>query len=113
MAFLDRSDAGRRLADKLGQMFTGTTIRRAVVEGMARGGIPVAFEIARSLRLPLDVVVVRKLGHPRQPELGLGAIGEDGVRVVNATLIDQLQVEDAVLDAVASRESAAPRGRGR
>ena len=55
--------------------------------GMARGGVPVAFEVAAALDAPLDVVVVRKLGHPRQPELGLGAIGEEGVRLVNDALV--------------------------
>ena len=63
---------------------------RPVVMGMARGGVPVAFEVAGALDAPLDVVVVRKLGHPRQPELGLGAIAEDGVRLVNTVLVAQL-----------------------
>jgi predicted phosphoribosyltransferase len=71
---------------------------------MARGGVPVAAEIARALAARLDVVVVRKLGHPHQPELGLGAIAEGGVRVVNAALVEQLHVDAAVLDAVAGRE---------
>jgi len=73
--------------------------------GMARGGVPVAFEVATALDAPLDVVVVRKLGHPRQPELGLGAIGEDGVRVVNAALVEQLEVTRDVLDDVTARQS--------
>ncbi len=73
--------------------------------GMARGGVPVAFEVAAALDAPLDVVVVRKLGHPRQPELGLGAIGEDGVRVVNAALVEQLEVTRDVLDDVTARQS--------
>ena len=75
-----------------------------MVVGMARGGVPVALEIARALGAPLDVVVVRKLGHPRQPELGLGAIAEGGVRVVNTALVEQLDVDAATLDAVAGRE---------
>ena len=57
---------------------------------MARGGVPVAYEVAGALDAPLDVVVVRKLGHPRQPELGLGAIAEDGVRLVNTALVRRL-----------------------
>ncbi len=68
-------------------------------------GVPVAFEVARVLDAPLDVLVVRKLGHPRQPELGLGAIAEDGVRVVNAALVRQLRVPDDVIDAVATQQT--------
>jgi len=103
VTFRDRSDAGRRLAVAIADQLrpgAGTS----VVVGMARGGVVVAHEVARVLDAPLDVVVVRKLGHPRQPELGLGAIGEDGVRVVNATLVAQLRVPDEVIDAVAERE---------
>ena len=81
MAFLDRRDAGRRLAAVLPAL---RAEEHPVVMGMARGGVPVAFEVAAAIGAPLDVVVVRKLGHPRQPELGLGAIGEDGVRVLNS-----------------------------
>jgi len=73
--------------------------------GMARGGVPVAFEVAGALRAPLDVVVVRKLGHPRQPELGLGAIAEDGVRLVNDALVARLEVSEDVIDAVAARQT--------
>ncbi len=73
--------------------------------GMARGGVPVAFEVAGALDAPLDVVVVRKLGHPRQPELGLGAIAEDGVRLVNDALVQRLGVTEDVIDAVAARQT--------
>src|ERR1700724_920067 len=94
MAFLDRRDAGRQLATLL-QSTVGWQRdpqldppgEPPVVTGMARGGVPVAFEIARVFDAPLDVVVVRKLGHPRQPELGLGAIAEGGVLVVNDALV--------------------------
>ena len=72
--------------------------------GMARGGVPVAFEVAGALDAPLDVVVVRKLGHPRQPELGLGAIGEDGVRLVNDALVTRLGVSEDVIDDVAAAD---------
>jgi putative phosphoribosyl transferase len=71
---------------------------------MARGGVPVAFAVAEVLGAPLDVVVVRKLGHPRQPELGLGAIAEGGVRLVNSALVAQLGVPPEVIDEVAARE---------
>jgi len=73
--------------------------------GMARGGVPVAFEVAGALHAPLDVVVVRKLGHPRQPELGLGAIAEEGVRLVNDALVRRLEVPEDVIDAVAARQT--------
>jgi putative phosphoribosyl transferase len=100
VAFLDRSDAGRRLA----ALLVEKDFADPVAEGMARGGVPVAHVIAGVLGAPLDVVVVRKLGHPNQPELGLGAIGEDGVRVVNEALVEQLRVPPEVIDAVAARE---------
>ena len=61
--------------------------QRVVVLGLPRGGVPVAFEVARALGAPLDVIVVRKLGVPFQAELGMGAIGEDGVRVLNQEII--------------------------
>lgn len=77
--FLDRVDAGRRLAAKL-EHLRGDDV---VVLGLPRGGVPVAFEVAKALGAPLDVIVVRKLGVPFQPELAMGAIGEDGVRMVD------------------------------
>ncbi len=79
MVFANRADAGRRLAARLLDLRD----KRVVVLGLPRGGVPVAFEVARALGAPLDVIVVRKLGVPFQPELGMGAIGEDGVRVIN------------------------------
>jgi putative phosphoribosyl transferase len=72
--FADRADAGRRLARVLPPEAGG-----AVVLGLARGGIPVAAEVARALGAELDALVVRKVGHPRQPEYALGAVSEDGV----------------------------------
>jgi putative phosphoribosyl transferase len=77
--FDDRLDAGRQLAYLL-ERFRG---QDAVVLGLPRGGVPVADQVARSLGLPLDIIVVRKLGVPWQPELAMGAIGEGGVRVIN------------------------------
>ena len=77
--FDDRVDAGRQLAQRL-DSFGGPDV---VVLGLPRGGVPVAFEVAKALQAPLDVLVVRKLGVPFQPELAFGAIGEDGVRVLN------------------------------
>ena len=72
--FADRADAGRRLAAALPSL-EGDVL----VLGLARGGVPVAAEVARELSAPLDVLVVRKVGHPAQPEYALGAVGEDGV----------------------------------
>jgi putative phosphoribosyl transferase len=79
MLFRDRTDAGRRLAERLEPLRGEDT----VVLGLPRGGVPVAFEVARALDAPLDVIVVRKLGVPYQPELALGAIGEGDVLVLN------------------------------
>jgi putative phosphoribosyl transferase len=100
--FADRADAGRRL----GALLSGLAADRPVILGMARGGVPVADEVARTLAAPLDVVVVRKLGHPRQPELGLGALGEDGVLVVNDELVTRLGVPPSVLEEVTRQETA-------
>ena len=101
MAFLVVAHAGP--ADR-GSDARARRPRVPVVMGMARGGVPVAFEVAGALGAPLDVVVVRKLGHPRQPELGLGAIAEDGVRIVNDALVRELGVPEDVIDAVAARQ---------
>jgi putative phosphoribosyl transferase len=83
MLFRDRTDAGRRLAAMLRHL-RGEPV---VVLGLPRGGVPVAFQVARALPAPLDVIVVRKLGVPYQPELGMGAVGEDGVRILNPEVI--------------------------
>jgi putative phosphoribosyl transferase len=93
MPFLDRADAGRRLASLLAGR---PTMRGAgtVVVGLPRGGIPVAYEIARALGAPLDVILVRKVGLPAQPELAMGAIGEDGVRVVNEDVVRAERVSE-------------------
>jgi putative phosphoribosyl transferase len=72
--FANRADAGRGLVEKLPELEGNV-----VVLGLARGGVPVAAEVARALAVPLDVLVVRKVGHPAQPEYALGAVSEDGV----------------------------------
>ena len=77
-----------------------------MVLGLPRGGVPVAFEVARALGAPLDVIVVRKLGVPFQPELGMGAIGEDGVRVINPEVVRLAGVAGNELAAVEARERA-------
>jgi len=98
--FRDRRDAGRRLAAAL----RSEVGRDVIVLGLARGGIPVAYEVARKLRAPLDVLVVRKLGLPGQEELAMGAIGPGGALVLNDQIIRPLQVPKAVIDRVAERE---------
>jgi putative phosphoribosyl transferase len=100
MPFADRHEAGRLLAVEL----MGFVDERPVVLGLPRGGVPVAYEVARVLDAPLDVLVVRKLGCPWQPELGLGAIGEDGVRLLNLDLIRRAHVSAQELEVVARRE---------
>lgn len=82
-----------------------------VVVGLPRGGVPVAAEVARALDAPLDVIVVRKLGVPFQPELGMGALGEDGVEVLNRNVIAMAGVTDREFAAVEARESAELRRR--
>ena len=103
MAFLDRRDAGRRLGALLARSIR--VEEDPVVMGMARGGVPVAFEVAGILAAPLDVLVVRKLGYPRQPELGLGAIAEGGVRILNTALVRQLDVRPDVIEAVVAQQT--------
>ena len=102
MLFLDRPDAGRRLATRLGDFAGPDTI----VLGLPRGGVPVALEVARSLDAPLDVVVVRKLGSPLNPEYALGAIGAGGVRVVDRGAMRALGVTDHELEIIEARERA-------
>ncbi len=99
--FLDRSDAGRRLAQAVDG--AGIRGRQVVVLGLPRGGVPVAFEVAAALGVPLDVIVVRKLGVPLQPELAMGAIGEGGVRVLNIDVLGDA-VDAIDIDAVERRE---------
>jgi len=102
MFFTDRADAGRQLAARL-KYLRGQPV---VVLGLPRGGVPVALEVARVLSAPLDVIVVRKLGVPFQPELGMGAVGEDGVRVINDEVVGLAEVAASELAAVQAREQA-------
>jgi len=83
--FVDRVDAGRELAARLGQYKHRPDV---LVLGLPRGGVPVAFEIAQSLHAPLDVMIVRKLGAPGQPELAIGAVASGGVTVLNEDILD-------------------------
>ncbi len=98
--FRDRIDAGEKLAWELSEFQGGNT----VVVGLPRGGVPVAAEVARQLGAPLDVLPVRKLGHPNQPELAIGAIAQGGFVVRNEALAGASGVSDADFEALASRE---------
>jgi predicted phosphoribosyltransferase len=100
--FRDRADAGRRLAAQL----TGRFGPEVVVLGLPRGGVPVAAEVADALGAALDVLVVRKLGIPYQPEVAMGAIGEAGVRVLDELLIARAGVSPAQLAEVERSERA-------
>lgn len=100
MIFTDRLDGGRRLAERLLHL----RHRDVVVVGLPRGGVPVAAVVAQALRAPLDVILVRKLGVPSQPELAMGAIGENGVRVLNAEVVQMVGVTSAEIVRVEARE---------
>jgi len=98
-AYRDRDAAGEALADRLTD-YAGRP--EVLVLGLVRGGVPVAARVARSLRVPLDVLVVRKLGVPWSPEVGFGALGPGGVRVLNQDVAGRLESED--VDRVTSEE---------
>ena len=99
--YRDRRDAGRRLAAELAAYRDRGSL---LVLAIPRGGVPVAYEVARALGAPLDVVVVRKLGVPFQPELAMGAIASGGIRVLNSEVVDELGYPDSVIEAVAAHE---------
>ncbi|MBE9014770.1 phosphoribosyl transferase [Chroococcidiopsis sp. CCALA 051] len=99
--FQNRTQAGELLATKL----TAYAKRPdAIVLGLPRGGVPVAFEVAKTLNVPLDIILVRKLGAPAQPELAMGAIATGGVLVLNDEVVNWLGIPQAEIDAVAQRE---------
>ena len=102
MRFRDRSDAGRRLASRLQDLRD----KDVVVLGLPRGGVAVAAEVARALAAPLDIILVRKLGVPAQPELGMGAIGESGARIINPDVVRYAQVSEAQIAEVERMERA-------
>jgi putative phosphoribosyl transferase len=101
--FFNRAEAGRRLAEKL-EKYAGR--KDAIVLGLPRGGVPVAYEVAQRLSLPLDVFVVRKLGVPGFEELALGAIASGGVRVLNEDVVRALPNADQLVESVTAREMA-------
>ncbi len=102
-AYRDRTHAGRVLATELGHYAGRDDV---VVLALPRGGVPVAHEVADALGAPLDVLLVRKLGVPGHTELAMGAIAPGGVRVLNPTVVDSLEIPDPVIDEVARQEEA-------
>ncbi|MBT2513187.1 phosphoribosyltransferase family protein [Arthrobacter sp. ISL-30] len=100
--FEDRPDAGRQLGLRLAYLRG----QDSVVLGLPRGGVPVAFQVAAALDAPLDVIVVRKLGVPLQPELAMGAIGEEGAYVLDEAVLSAAKVKQEELRAVERRERA-------
>jgi putative phosphoribosyl transferase len=101
MIFEDRRQAGRMLAEKLTHYRNQPDV---LVLALPRGGVPVAFEVARTLLAPLDVFIVRKLGVPGQEEYAMGAIATGGVRVLNEDAVSALRIPSEVIDAVALKE---------
>ena len=99
--FHDRADAGRQLAEQLREYANSNEV---VVLGLPRGGVPVAYEVASRLNVPLDIFLVRKLGVPGHTELAMGAIAPGGVQVLNRDLIDELAIPPASVGAVAASE---------
>ena len=99
--FRDRTDAGRKLAARLKEYAGRTDV---LVLALPRGGVPVAYEVAKELGAPLDVFLVRKLGVPGQEELAMGAIASGGVRVLNEDVVSYLGIPGEVIDIVAADE---------
>lgn len=98
MIFKDRADAGRKLAARLTRYADREDV---LVLALPRGGVPVAYEVAKELRAPLDIFLVRKLGVPGYEELAMGAIASGCVRVINEEVVRYLKIPDEVIDAVA------------
>src|SRR5437588_10192587 len=102
-AFSNRAEAGRQLAEKLDE-YAGR--EDVIVLGLPRGGVPVAYEVAKRLRAPLDVFIVRKLGVPGFEELAAGAIASGGVRVLNDDVVRAIPHAEEAIEAVTARETA-------
>jgi predicted phosphoribosyltransferase len=101
MVFHDRREAGKFLASKLTRYANRSDV---LVLGLPRGGVPVAFEVARALRAPLDVFIVRKLGVPGHEELAMGAIASWDTRVLNDEVVNTLGIPPDIIEAVEARE---------
>jgi putative phosphoribosyl transferase len=101
-AFANRTEAGRQLAEKLDKYAGRDDV---IVLGLPRGGVPVAYEVAKRLRAPLDVFIVRKLGVPGFEELAAGAIASGGVRVLNQDVMRAIPYADEAIEAVTAKET--------
>ena len=101
--YKNRSQAGKLLSQQLAH-YAGRS--DAIVLGLPRGGVPVAYAVARALRLPLDILLVRKLGMPGHEEYAMGAVGSGGVRVLQAGVVEFFQLAPGVIEAVTERELA-------
>jgi predicted phosphoribosyltransferase len=101
MIYRDRIDAGNQLAARLSDYADRDDV---LVLALPRGGVPVAYEVAKALHAPLDIFLVRKLGVPGHEELAMGAISTGGVRVINADVVDHLRIPARVIDAVVDTE---------
>jgi putative phosphoribosyl transferase len=101
MLYLDRRDAGRFLATKLSAYANRSDV---LVLALPRGGVPVAYEVAKALHFPLDVFLVRKLGLPGHEELAIGAIASGGARVLNEDVVHALRIPLSIIEAVTARE---------
>jgi predicted phosphoribosyltransferase len=99
--FRDRASAGRALGERL----RAEQLTEPVVVALPRGGVPVAYEVARALDAPLDIALVRKLGAPGQPELGIGALGEDGTLILDRHAVGELGIDQARIAATVRRET--------
>lgn len=111
--YLDRHDAGRRLAAELESYADAAKQGELLVLALPRGGVPVAYEVARALAAPLDVLVVRKLGVPGHEELAMGAIAFGETRVLNESIIRDLRIKPGAIEAAAQREAPILRERER
>lgn len=101
MLIRDRAEAGQLLASKLKQYSKRDDV---IILALPRGGVPVACQVAKTLDLPLDIFLVRKLGVPGQEELAMGAIASGGVRVLNHDIIEALQIPESIIASVAAKE---------
>jgi putative phosphoribosyl transferase len=99
--FNDRADAGKKLAKKLSEYANRSDV---IILALPRGGVPVAFEVAKELNVKMDVFIVRKLGVPGNEELAMGAIASDNIRVLNEDVIRSFQIPQSVIDEVAVNE---------
>lgn len=101
ITFRNRTEAGKLLAQKLKGYKNSSDV---IVLALPRGGVPVGFEIAKALNVPFDVCVVRKLGIPHHPELAMGAITSNGVRVLNYNILSEWNIPDKIIDKVSAKE---------